>query len=77
MPNGLAGTSEVAAFIAEEVSVQTYINIMDQYHPCGEAFKNPDINRRVSAEEFRASQEAAREAGLNRLDDRRRHWVSI
>lgn len=77
MPNGLAGTSEIAAFIAGEVSVQTYINIMDQYHPCGAAFKNPGINRRVSAEEFRTAREAARAAGLHRLDDRRRHWVSI
>ncbi|MHC1727916.1 MAG: radical SAM protein [Syntrophobacteraceae bacterium] len=77
MPNGISGTREVADFIGREVSAQTYINIMDQYHPCGGAFDNPSINRRISPEEFRDALDAAREAGLNRLDDRRRHWISL
>jgi len=77
MPNDLAGTSGVVGFIAGEISPRTYVNIMDQYHPCGGAFRNTGINRRTSPEEFRDALDMARRAGLVRLDDRHRHWVSI
>ena len=40
MPNGLAGTEEILDFIAGRVSTRTYVNIMDQYHPCGRALSN-------------------------------------
>jgi putative pyruvate formate lyase activating enzyme len=33
------GTSEVVKFIAEEISINTYVNIMDQYYPCYKAMK--------------------------------------
>ncbi len=77
MPNGLAGTGEVVEFLAKEISPDTYINIMDQYHPCGGAFRKRAISRRITPEEFRGALDAARRAGLTRLDDRRRHWVDI
>jgi len=34
LPEGLAGTAEAARFLAEEVSPNTYVNVMDQYRPC-------------------------------------------
>ncbi|MCK4315890.1 MAG: radical SAM protein, partial [Anaerolineae bacterium] len=37
LPDELAGTAEIARFLAEEVSRDTYINIMDQYRPCYKA----------------------------------------
>jgi putative pyruvate formate lyase activating enzyme len=77
MPNGLAGTSGVVDFIAKEISPRTYVNIMDQYHPCGGAFQSRSINRRITPEEFRDALDAVRRAGLVRLDDRHLHWVSI
>ncbi|MCE5334747.1 MAG: radical SAM protein [Desulfobacteraceae bacterium] len=77
MPDGLAGTEDVTAFIAGNVSARTYINIMDQYHPCGGARKHARINRGITPGEFREALAAARRAGLERLDDRHRHWVSI
>jgi len=70
MPNGLAGTAEVMDFIAREISPRTYVNIMDQYHPCGNAFGNRTINRRINSEEYRGAMEAAVKAGLTRLDSR-------
>ncbi len=77
MPGGLAGTPELVDFIAKEVSAHTYVNIMDQYHPCGEASGNSAINRRITHAEFRQALEAAEKAGLTRLDDRHRHWITI
>ncbi len=72
MPHGLSQTREVMEFLAGEISRNTYINIMDQWRPCGEAHSHPDISRRISAQEYREAVEAARSAGLNRLDSRER-----
>ncbi len=72
MPGGMAGTPEVAGFIAREISTGTYVNVMDQYHPCGGASRDDTIGRRLTAEEFRDAANAAREAGLTRLDPRDR-----
>jgi len=72
MPGGVAGTEEVAKFLAEEISPHTYVNVMDQYRPCGSAHQDDVINRRLSGREFREATEAARRAGLRRLDPRDR-----
>ncbi len=77
MPEGLAGTEPIVQFIAKELSPHTYVNIMSQYHPCGEALKMPQIRRRVTSEEFEAALQAATRAGLDRLDERYKHWIDI
>lgn len=64
MPANVAGTVEILDFIATEVSRETYVNLMDQYRPCGEARKDPQINRLPSREEISAALDAARKAGL-------------
>jgi putative pyruvate formate lyase activating enzyme len=68
MPNGLAGTAGVARFLAEEISPDTYVNVMAQYHPCGKAAGDRHIGRRPSAAEYEDAVAAARAAGLRRLD---------
>jgi putative pyruvate formate lyase activating enzyme len=68
LPNGLAGTGEIMKFIAEEISPETYINIMDQYHPAYRAREYPRVNRRITAEEFQQAVQAAQSVGLHRLD---------
>ena len=72
MPGGVAGSRKVFEFIAEEVSPDTYVNVMDQYRPCGDAHRDEVINRRLSFQEFRDATEAARRIGLTRLDPRDR-----
>lgn len=68
MPNELAGTKEIMEFIAREVSPQSYVNVMDQYRPCGQAPGDQRLNRRLHSEEYRQSLNWAVEAGLLRLD---------
>ncbi|MFZ6016302.1 MAG: radical SAM protein [Nitrospirota bacterium] len=68
LPEGIAGTAGVVRFIAEEISKNTYINIMDQYHPCFKAFDNPPINRRTTEREYRDAIRMAIDAGLTRID---------
>jgi len=71
LPNGLAGTAEVAQFLAREVSLDTYINVMDQYRPCYRADTCPELGRGITAAEYREAVAAVRLAGLHRLDERR------
>ncbi len=68
LPKGIAGTGEVVRFIAEELSKNTYVNIMDQHRPCYKAFGNPPLDRRITEREFAEAVKLAREAGLSRLD---------
>jgi putative pyruvate formate lyase activating enzyme len=70
LPGGLAGTADIARFLAEEVSRDTYINIMDQYRPCHKAWSHPPLDRPITAEEYDAAMDAARRAGLRRFDQR-------
>lgn len=72
MPNQVAGTSGIMDFIAREISTNSYVNVMDQYRPCGRAVESDPINRRLTSKEFREATEAARKAGLTRLDSRDR-----
>jgi putative pyruvate formate lyase activating enzyme len=72
MPNGVAGTKEIVAFLAKEISADTYTNIMDQYRPCGTADEDTIINRRLRPQEFRDALDAAGNSGLTRLDPRER-----
>ena len=70
LPEGLAGTKEIASFLAEAVSRDTYINVMDQYRPCYEAGDLPPLDRPLSRAEYREALGAARDAGLQRFDRR-------
>ena len=72
MPNDVAGTDRVMDFLANEISLETYVNVMDQYRPCGNADRDELINRRLTSEEFRRAVGAVRDAGLSRLDSRER-----
>jgi putative pyruvate formate lyase activating enzyme len=68
LPEGITGTSGIVEFIAEKISIDTYINIMDQYHPCYKAFDNLPLNRRITNKEYREALRLAQEAGLKRID---------
>ncbi len=68
LPNGLAGTKGIVDFLSREISPNTYVNIMAQYHPCYRAFQIPSLARRISPVEFHEALSLAQEAGLSRLD---------
>lgn len=72
LPEGLAGTEEIVHFLAEDISTNTYLNLMDQYRPCFKAHDYPPLNRRLTSDEYREALKMTQEAGLTRLDERRR-----
>jgi putative pyruvate formate lyase activating enzyme len=68
LPEGLSGTEEIVRFLVEEISPDTYTNIMAQYYPCFKAGEYPPLDRRITNDEFRKAVKAAQESGLKRLD---------
>ena len=77
LPAGLAGTAEIARFLAEEISPNTYINVMDQYRPCYQAGDMPPLNRSITREEYHQALEQTRVAGLHRFDKRESRLLSF
>jgi putative pyruvate formate lyase activating enzyme len=68
LPDRLAGTQEVMRFLSQEVSTNTYLNIMAQYHPCYKAFDMPSLARPLRQQEFYEAINLAHQYGLYRLD---------
>ena len=69
LPNNFAGTKAIMKFIANEISLNTYVNIMDQYHPSFQAHHYTELNRRISYAEYKNATRSALEVGLWRLDE--------
>jgi putative pyruvate formate lyase activating enzyme len=73
MPGLLEDSREITRWIADNLSRDTYVNVMDQYYPAHKAETEPrfaEINRGISADEFCSALELARNAGLWRFDTR-------
>jgi putative pyruvate formate lyase activating enzyme len=78
MPGQLDEAREIFRWLANEISPDTYLNIMGQYHPDYEVgqvaangkAKYQAVNRRPRHEEMTQAFDAAREAGLWRFDER-------
>ena len=75
MPHGIAGTKDIMEFLSKEISDNTYVNVMDQYRPCGIAYQDEYINNRISKEEYSIAMKWACSAGLKRLDQRQRRGL--
>jgi putative pyruvate formate lyase activating enzyme len=68
MPNQQAGTRQVIEWMAENLPLDTYFNLMSQYHPFYHACDYPEIARRPTREEYGDAVEWALEAGLTNLE---------
>jgi putative pyruvate formate lyase activating enzyme len=67
LPDGLAGSGGILRFLAEEISRDTYLNLMDQYRPDFIARDYPPVHRATTAAEFGTAVRLAKRAGLRRL----------
>lgn len=68
LPAGIAGTEGVVCFLAEEISTDTYLNVMSQYRPSHRACDFPELSRSLTQEEFIEAVRIARRYGMERLD---------
>lgn len=66
LPNNQAGTNDIMHFIAEKISKDTYVNIMNQYRPLYEAKNFPEINRGITVDEYNKAIDIAKSVGLHR-----------
>jgi putative pyruvate formate lyase activating enzyme len=76
LPGDIANTENVVAFLAREISRNTYLNLMDQYSPCYRAWDYPPLDRPITGEEYERALARAHAYGLHRLDRPRRWPVS-
>ncbi|MFP8958476.1 radical SAM protein [Natrialbaceae archaeon A-CW3] len=70
MPNHVESAKDVLTFVAEEVSADTFVNVMAQYQPYYKAKTEPfyqDIDRPITRAEYDAVVDHAREVGLERV----------
>jgi putative pyruvate formate lyase activating enzyme len=73
LPHNLANSEKVMQFIANEISKDAYVNIMNQYQwPRGIVYENELdspllklIQRPITQDEYRYSIQCAREVGLH------------
>ena len=76
MPGAEAEARAIFEWLADEISPDTYINVMGQYRPLHHVLdpaskgKYADIARRPTAGELHGAHRAARQAGLHRFDTR-------
>ena len=68
MPGSLDDTERITRFLAEEISKDTYVNIMAQYRPAYRASEYPPLDRPLSLSDWKKAVDIARRAGLHRLD---------
>jgi putative pyruvate formate lyase activating enzyme len=68
LPGDVARSEAVITFLAEQISSNTYLNLMDQYLPWFRASLYPPLDRLLGPAEFDRVVELAHRHGLHRLD---------
>jgi len=66
MPRNASNSREIFAFLAS-LSRDTYVNVMDQYRPCGRVGRDPVIGTSPIREEYLEAVRWAKAAGLHRF----------
>ncbi len=65
LPEGLSGSGEVFRMIADILSKNVHISLMDQYFPAYYAHTHPVLSRRITEEEYEEAIELFEQSGLN------------
>jgi putative pyruvate formate lyase activating enzyme len=70
MPGMFHETEAILRWVAHELGTDTYLNLMAQYRPEGLVPRGeyPEIDRRLTRDEYLRAVEIARSLGLHRLD---------
>jgi len=68
MPHGQDESREILRFLAECISRNCFVNVMDQYRPCGKIAAFPELQETIAPGDYQTAMEMAAEFGLTRLD---------
>ena len=75
LPGGRAGTFKIMEFVAQQVSANTYVNVMPQYRPCGRAGEIEGLEKKPTDADIEEALAATRKAGISRIDPPRRVFM--
>jgi putative pyruvate formate lyase activating enzyme len=64
LPNGLAGTRETLAWVAENLGTETHISLMRQYFPAHKAHEIAGIGRKLTDEEYDEAAHCLEDLGI-------------
>ena len=64
LPQDLSGTAECLSFLAEKISPEVWISLMNQYFPAYKGQSYPPFDRRLSEEEYEAAFQKMTDLGL-------------
>lgn len=67
MPENLSDTDKILEFVANELSVDTFINIMSQYYPAYKAYSFEELSRRITRKEYHEALGYAKSLGLSNI----------
>jgi len=66
LPNSAGNSKGVFRFIADEISTDSYVNVMDQYRPCYRANTLEGMGNPLSNSDYQQALADARKSGLHR-----------
>ncbi|MCB2228186.1 MAG: hypothetical protein KQH53_16010 [Desulfarculaceae bacterium] len=66
LPNGLSGTPEVLAYIADVCGPKAAVSLMSQYFPTYKAAETPGLERGINLAEYQEAVDALDELGISR-----------
>jgi putative pyruvate formate lyase activating enzyme len=77
MPGSVEDSGRIFAWLASAIGRDTWVNVMDQYHPDGLVLRQPEryaqLARPLASGEQARALDLARAAGLRRIDQRAPH----
>ncbi|MFH1051727.1 MAG: radical SAM protein [bacterium] len=68
LPNNQSDTKDIIDFVAEELGLNTYLNLMDQYRPMYNAYQNQKLIARIDKDELLRYVDYAKSMGFTRPD---------
>jgi putative pyruvate formate lyase activating enzyme len=66
LPNDISGTEKVLHFIANQLSPDSWVNLMAQYRPAFRAGAFPRLRRPITTQEYTDAVQTAQQVGLHR-----------
>ena len=65
LPNNIAGSKQTFEFIANEISQDTYVSVMAQYHTANKSADITELNRKITQAEYDEVLDCFHDAGLH------------
>jgi len=65
LPNNISGSKKIFDFISSEISKDTFVSVMAQYHTANKSDKIEELNRKITEQEYDEVVDYFYEVGLH------------